>query len=109
MRADRCLRALLGACCLGLLCAAVAPAAGAVAAPASESATVSTTPIDVNQASEEELALVPGIGKVMARRIIEFREQNGPFARVEDLLKVKGIGEKSLEKLRPHVKVSRRA
>jgi competence protein ComEA len=63
--------------------------------------------VDLNQASAEQLITIPGIGKVMAQRIIDFREQHGPFNRVEDLMKVKGIGEKSLQKLRPYVKVSK--
>lgn len=62
--------------------------------------------IDINQANEQELAEIPGIGSAMAKRIADFRQENGPFRRVEDLLKVKGIGEKSLEKLRPHVKIA---
>lgn len=63
-------------------------------------------PVDLNRAGIDELATVPGIGKALAQRIVDFREQNGPFARVEDLLKVKGIGEKSFEKMRPYVTVS---
>ena len=64
-------------------------------------------PVDINRASVDELIGLPGIGEVMAKRIIEFREQHGPFKRVEDLLKVKGIGEKSFQKLRPSITVSR--
>ncbi len=64
-------------------------------------------PVDVNKAGIEELMSVPGIGKVMAQRIIDFRKEHGPFSRVEDLLKVKGIGEKSLEKLKPYIKVGK--
>jgi competence protein ComEA len=73
----------------------------AVAAPAME-------PVDVNKAGVEQLMTVPGIGKVMAQRIIDFRKEHGPFGRIEDLLKVKGIGEKSLEKLKPYLKVGKR-
>ncbi len=62
-------------------------------------------PIDVNTASEEDLELIPGIGPAMAQRIIAWREQNGPFERIEDLLNVRGIGLKTLEKLRPYVVV----
>jgi competence protein ComEA len=61
--------------------------------------------VDLNKASAEELTSIPGIGVALAQRIIEFREKEGPFRRVEDLMKVKGIGEKSFEKMRPHVKV----
>ena len=62
-------------------------------------------PIDVNTAAQEELELIPGIGPAMAQRIIAWREQNCPFERVEDLLNVRGIGVKTLEKLRPYVVV----
>lgn len=66
-------------------------------------------PVDINRATAAELTAVPGIGKVLAQRIVEFREKNGPFRRVEDLLKVKGIGEKSFEKFRAHIKVSKQS
>ncbi len=63
--------------------------------------------IDINKADVEQLAALPGVGETIARRIIAFREQHGPFQRVDDLLKVKGIGEKSLAKLRPSVTVGK--
>ncbi|KUK14693.1 MAG: ComEA family DNA-binding protein [Synergistetes bacterium] len=56
--------------------------------------------INVNKASLEELEKLPGVGKTIAERIIEYREKNGPFRTAADLLKVKGIGEKKLEKIR---------
>jgi competence protein ComEA len=62
--------------------------------------------IDINRANVEELTTIPGIGTALAQRIVDFRDQHGPFGRVEDLLKVKGIGEKSFQKIRPYVKVS---
>ena len=62
-----------------------------------------SAPVDVNSASVEELMSVPGIGQVVAQRIVEFREKNGPYKSVDDLLKVQGIGEKSLAKLRDHL------
>jgi len=65
-----------------------------------------TGPVDLNHATVEELMALPGIGKVTAERIVAFRKEHGPFTRVEDLMKVKGIGEKSFQKLRDHVKVS---
>jgi len=45
------------------------------------------------------------VGPVLAERILEDRKRNGPFRSVEDLRRVKGIGEKTLERLRPHVAV----
>jgi competence protein ComEA len=66
-----------------------------------------SNPVDLNTADAERLGLLPGIGPSMAGRIIEFRDEHGPFRRVEDLLKIKGIGEKSFQKLRPLVTVSK--
>jgi len=73
---------------------------------AGKSAPRAAAPVDLNRAAAEELAQVPGIGPVLAQRIVDWREENGPFRRIEDLLKVKGIGETSLAKLRPHVTVA---
>jgi competence protein ComEA len=64
-------------------------------------------PIDLNTADVAALQTVPGIGPALAKRIVEFREKEGPFERVDDLLKIRGIGEKSLAKIRPYVTVAR--
>lgn len=56
--------------------------------------------VDINTATVEQLMSVPGIGQVIAQRIVEFREKNGPYGSVDDLLKVQGIGEKSLARIR---------
>ena len=56
--------------------------------------------MNVNTASQKELESLPGVGEVIAQRIIEYREQNGPFYRPEQLLEVKGIGEKKLEAIK---------
>jgi comEA protein len=58
-------------------------------------------PVDLNAASYNDLVRLPGIGPVMAKRIIAFREANGPFKRLQDLRQVKGIGAKTYEKLAP--------
>ena len=62
-------------------------------------------PLEVNQATEAELQEVPGIGPTMARRIVEWRKKNGRFERLDDLLNVRGIGVKTLAKLRPYLRV----
>jgi len=87
--------------------AAVAAGAGVAAAPAPEKQDVAPGKVDINKASESELMTVTGIGKTLAKRIVEFREQNGPFRRLEDLMKVQGIGEASFEKLRSQLTVGK--
>lgn len=61
--------------------------------------------ISVNSANAQELTTLPGIGKTYAERIIEYRETNGDFKSVEELTRVKGIGERTLEKLKPFIKL----
>lgn len=56
--------------------------------------------INVNTAPAEELQNLPGIGPALAARIVAFREANGPFARVDDLVRVSGIGPKTLDGFR---------
>ena len=59
--------------------------------------------IDVNSASKEDLMSLPGIGPVLAQRILEYRDNQGGFESVDELQNVKGISKKKLEKLRPLV------
>ena len=61
--------------------------------------------ININTASSIELQKLPQIGEKVAQRIIDFREKNGKFKRIEELMKVKGIGEKTFEKLRDQITV----
>jgi competence protein ComEA len=62
-------------------------------------------PVEVNSASLEDLILVPGIGEKTALKIVETRQREGKFRRLEDLMKIKGIKEKRLEKMRPFISV----
>lgn len=64
-------------------------------------------PVDVNHASEQELEQLPGVGPAIARRIVEERERNGFFAYPEDLLCVRGIGEKTLNRLREWISINK--
>ncbi len=104
MLSTRTLCAAAGAALTLATLALSAPAA--LAAPEKPSGAPAVS-VDLNTASAEELQSVPGIGQSLAARIIELRDKEGPFRRVEDLLKVKGIGEKSFEKIRPYVKIGK--
>ena len=59
--------------------------------------------VSINSASAEELMRLPGVGPVTAASIISYRQQQGFFQSIDDLIKVKGIGPKTLEKIRPYV------
>ena len=56
-------------------------------------------PIDINTAGQEEFMALPGIGEVLANRILAWREEQGEFSRVEDILNVEGIGKGKFEKI----------
>ncbi|MCX7845001.1 MAG: helix-hairpin-helix domain-containing protein [Dictyoglomaceae bacterium] len=60
----------------------------------------SNNKININFASEKELENLPGIGPSLAKKIVEYREQNGPFKSLEDLEKVRGIGKKKIEQIK---------
>jgi len=62
--------------------------------------------IDINRAEPWLLEALPGIGEALAQRIVDYRSENGPFKRIEDLLKVSGIGEATFEKIRDYITVS---
>lgn len=62
--------------------------------------------IDLNRASEEQLILLPGIGKAYAERIVAYRTNHGPFRSVDELDHVRGIGKKTIKQLRLFVFVS---
>jgi len=59
--------------------------------------------IGINSANQNRLQEIPGVGKVTAERIIEYRSSNGGFSSVDDLKKVKGVGEKKFEKIKDFV------
>jgi competence protein ComEA len=61
--------------------------------------------VDLNAATLKELEELPGIGPVMAQRIIDTRQKSGRFRRVEDLLAIRGISQKKMEALRPYVTI----
>ena len=81
----------------------IAPLAFAQEAPAKSAAAPAA--VNLNAATPEQLEALPGIGPRAAQRIVEFRTKNGGFKKVEDLMKIQGIGERSFLRLRPLVTV----
>ena len=88
------------ACALALATAC----AVALAAQAADPQPGLTGTVNVNTATAEELQLLPGIGAARAEALIELRKQRGGFKSLEQLKDVKGIGDASLERLRPYVR-----
>jgi competence protein ComEA len=86
------------------LAAAMPPAA---AAPQPQGQAAPEAKVNINTASAEELTALPGIGPSYAQRIVEHREKNGPFKRLEDLLSVRGIGDKTFERIRDRITVGK--
>ncbi|MBN2030463.1 helix-hairpin-helix domain-containing protein [bacterium] len=61
--------------------------------------------VSINKATQEQLEYLPGIGPVMASRIIAYRDQHHGFSTIDELVEIKGIGEKTVEKLRPYIQI----
>lgn len=64
-----------------------------------------TETININEASEDELIQLRGIGPIRAERVVQYREKHGPFRSPEDIMKVKGIGPKTWEKNKDRITV----
>ena len=62
-------------------------------------------PLDLNTATKMQLMELPGIGEVLAQRILDYREMHGAFVAIEDLMNVEGIGEKKVEQIKPFVRI----
>lgn len=80
------------------------PGGAAAGGPAASPGPGAAALVDLNRAGPAELDALPGIGPVLAGRIIRHREAHGPFHEPEDLLAVPGIGPRLLERLRPRVR-----
>lgn len=95
---------------LSLVACTVLTAAGTQALAAQTktppaAAKTAATVVNINTASAAEIAMLPGIGDKTAARIVEYRQKNGPFKKVEELMNVRGIGEKNFLKLKPQLAV----
>lgn len=109
MRALVMLFAVLAMAAIPVAAAQQAKAGGRSArssAAAKSNAAAPTSPININTATQAQFESLPGIGAKVAQRILEYRQKNGQFKKVEDLMNVKGIGEKSFLKLKPYLTVS---
>lgn len=94
---------------LAAVVASVVLAAPVLSAQSPASATASagvTRTLDLNTASVADLEGLPGIGRRTAERIVEHRQKNGAFKKIEELMNVKGIGEKSFLRLKPLITVA---
>lgn len=94
-----------------VLCAvpSAALAQGAQSKGAAHSTTAkpaSTAIVNLNTASVTDLEGLPGIGAKTAARIVEYRQKNGPFKKVEELMNVRGVGEKNFVKLKPQITIA---
>jgi len=96
---------------VGILVAALVGSAPSVWAQASKAPAASkarataSAPVNLNSATAAQIAALPGIGPKAAQRIIDYRQKNGGFKKIEELMNVKGIGEKSFLKLKPRLSV----
>ena len=91
---------------LVVLFAASAAPAFAQSADKAPAKTAAVSIVNLNTASASEFEALPGVGAKMAARIIEYRQKNGPFKKIEDLMNVPGIGEKNFLKLKPQLTVA---
>jgi competence protein ComEA len=96
---------VLAICSTVLFTSAVVSASQQSPAATAPNAASSKAAINLNAATVDQLETLPGIGRKTAERIIEHRSKSGGFKRIEDLMNVKGIGEKSFLKLKPLVVV----
>jgi len=75
------------------------------ATPKSKTTVTVTAPVNINTATSTDLEKLPGVGPAMALRIVEYRQKNNGFKKIEDLMQVKGIGEKKFLKLKTLVTI----
>lgn len=101
-------RQCLAALAIVSLCAAAPSLVLAQTTSRSTKASTTTGIVNINTASAADLEALPGIGAKTAARIVEYRQKNGPFKKIEELMNVRGVGEKNFLKLKPQITVTTR-
>jgi competence protein ComEA len=90
---------------VSLIAVYAGPAAAQTKAPRAAAKSAPAGIVNINTASVAELEALPGVGPKTAARIIEYRQKNGPFKKVEDIMNVRGLGEKNFLKLKEQLTV----
>ncbi|PIU31817.1 MAG: hypothetical protein COT06_06080 [Syntrophobacteraceae bacterium CG07_land_8_20_14_0_80_61_8] len=85
---------------LAICCFCSSSFAAAAAQSGAATGTAQSSCVNINTATADQLQALPGIGPAIAAAIVQHRQQNGPFAAMDDLKKVKGIGDKKFEKIK---------
>jgi competence protein ComEA len=102
------MREVLSSLFVAILFVAAAAVSSSAQPPAPSASSPKAPPsvVNLNSATLEQLTSLPGIGPSAAQRILEYRQKNGPFKKIEDLMSVKGIGEKSFLRLKSFLSVA---
>jgi len=87
------------------LSASLAFAQGSAKVDANKASAQGAAKININKATVEQLMEIKGIGQSYAKRIVEYRDKNGPFKKIEDIKEVKGIGDKTFESIKDLITV----
>lgn len=88
------------------LAAVIALAMSTGIASAAQKREAPAAKVNINTATAAQLSELPGVGEKLAARIVEHRQKQGPFKSTQELMNVKGIGEKNFQKLQPYLSVS---